>query len=122
MANIRLACKNQKISNGREGIVKSLSAKSIYVISNNYILRKIDEEIILVPLKVRRARGKNEAEMVTFSDTGKDIVQRIDGKKTIGRIISELEDKYNCSEDQMKEDLREFFSELSDKKIIKKIK
>ena len=102
--------------------MKSLSAKSIYVISNNYILRKIDEEIILVPLKVRRARGKNEAEMVTFSDTGKDIVQRIDGKKTIGRIISELEDKYNCSEDQMKEDLREFFSELSDKKIIKKIK
>lgn len=83
---------------------------TVFVPSEDIVVREIEGELILVPI----AAGVGDAEdaIFTFNDTGREIWQRLDGKRTIQQVIVELQALYDAPAGGIAEDVSGLVSEL----------
>ena len=90
--------------------------KKIYTVSENVVARKIEDEIVIVPIIA--GIGSMDDDLYTLNNTGKAIWEPIDGKRClfdIGRILS---DRYDAPLAQILTQTQELISTLLEKGIL----
>lgn len=89
--------------------------KNVYNKSEDFILRKIENETYLIPLKY----VSEEEPLYGLNKTGLIIYEKIDGKKTIEKITDEVSQKNGC--ECPKGYVEGFLSELEKEGIVNKV-
>ncbi len=91
-----------------------ISAKKIFMPSDDIVAREIQGEVIIVPL----AAGLTdmEDELYTLNETGRAIWKLMDGRRTLQQIIDDLSQEFESEE--IGDDVRDFVGELLKKRIL----
>lgn len=90
--------------------------EKVYKVSEDVVARKIEDEIIIVPLA--SGIGDMEDELFTLNATGEAIWDRLDGNKSLKDIVADLSAEYENSEKSIEEDVVGFVQELSIRGIV----
>jgi hypothetical protein len=88
----------------------------VYFPSADVVVRKIEGETIIIPIVA--GIGDLEDDLYTLNETGQAIWEKMDGKKSIQTIISELGAEYNESVELIQKDVVGIIGELARRKII----
>ncbi len=94
----------------------SVDINSIYVLSENVVMRKIEGETIIVPIAA--GIGDLEDELYTVNPTGDAILSLLDGKKTLNDVVNYLSSEYEADKEELKADVTGFANELFRRKIL----
>jgi hypothetical protein len=89
---------------------------SVYAPSEDVVAREIEGEIIIVPLVA--GIGDMEDELFTLNETGKTIWSRLDGKKSLNDIVTELAAEFAAQPDEIAEDVTGFVGELVKRRML----
>lgn len=88
----------------------------IYTPTENIVAREIEGEIIIVPLV--SGMGDTDDELFTLNETGRAIWGKLDGVRSLRRIIDELSTEYESSEGEIEADVLGIIEELYKRKMI----
>lgn len=88
----------------------------IYQHSCKVVAREIEGELIIVP--IASGIGDMEDALFTLNETGKAVWNKLDGKKTLKNILSELVSEFDAPADEIKIDLLGITEELLKRKIL----
>jgi hypothetical protein len=91
--------------------VSEVTLDSICVPSDNVVAREIEGEIIIVPLVT--GIGNADDELYTLNSTGHELWGRLDGRKTLGDIVRELEEEFSAAPGGISADVLGFASEMA---------
>ena len=86
------------------------SLKTYYKTSDQVVTRKIEEDLIIVPLN--EGIGDLDAEMFSLNTTGTAVWEKLDGTKSLDTIITEIAQDFDISYDQIKDDVVEIVGQL----------
>jgi hypothetical protein len=89
---------------------------SVYAPSENIVARKIEGELIIVPLVA--GIGDLEDELFSLNETGKAIWDRLDGKKRLKDVLGELSAEFDAPTGEIEKDLIGLVDELSRRKLL----
>jgi hypothetical protein len=97
-----------------------MSAKTkldqIYTISEDLVARKVQGELIIIPLS--SSISKANEELFTLNYTAQAIWEKLDGKRTLSRITEELCREFSISKPAVIKNVLGFTEELYKKKMI----
>ena len=96
-------------------VVKS-SPHSIYVPSDDIVVREIEGDLIIVPLV--SGIGDMEDDLFTLNETGRAIWNKLNGKNSLKDVVSELSLEFEDPQTDMGEDVIGFVEELLKRRII----
>jgi len=97
---------------------KEVRLDCVYVPSRHIVARDIEGELIIVPLV--SGIGDLEDELFTLNETGRAIWDRLDGKKKLSEIVSELCEEFEGDEKEIESDVLGLTNELLKRKIVVK--
>jgi hypothetical protein len=83
----------------------------IYKKNPNMVARKIEDEIILVPIK--RKADELEAIYNLNNEVSVRIWELINGRRTLGQIRDNILSEFEVSQERLERDLKEFIEDLS---------
>lgn len=87
-----------------------LDQETVCAPSEDIVVREIEGELILIPIVA--GVGDAEGAIFTFNDTGRDIWEKLDGKRTVRQVAQELSSKYVTSIENIEMDVIGLVSEL----------
>jgi len=93
-----------------------IKLEQIYAISEDVVVREIDDEIIIIPIV--SGIGDMEDELYSMNPTGKAILQKIDGERTLTQIAQDLSETYDASMDDIKQDVLGVVGELVKRRML----
>ncbi len=93
-----------------------INPESIYIPSSKVVTRKIEDEIIIVPIEDGFA-DLNDA-MFSLNETGQAVWEKLDPNKSVENICSDLVDEFNEAYEKIKKDVVALLDELYEKKLI----
>jgi hypothetical protein len=93
-----------------------INLSSVYKTSEEIVVREIEGELIIVPLTA--GIGDMEDELFTLNETGRAIWGKLDGKKSMVKIIEKLTEEFNAPSEDIKKDVLGFAQELLKRNII----
>ena len=96
-----------------------ITLRQVYTISEDVVVREIEDELIIVP--IASGIGDMEDELYSMNETGKAILLKIDGEKSLNQIIHELFETYNAPVEQIKQDVLGLMGELIKRKMLRTI-
>jgi len=82
-----------------------------YAPSGDVVAREIEGELIIVP--VTAGIGDADDELYTLNETGKDVWNRLDGRRSLNEIILELAAEYDAEEGVIAGDVVGLVEELA---------
>jgi hypothetical protein len=88
----------------------------IYVPSGDVVAREIEGELIIVPLV--SGIGDIEDELFTMNETGKAIWNKLDGKKSLKKVVEELSEEFEASAAEIKKDVAGLVEELLKRRMV----
>jgi len=94
----------------------TISGEAVYAVSEDVVAREIEGEIIIVPLVA--GIGDLEDELFTLNETGKAIWAKLDGRRTLNEVISELSAEYQEEPDEIETDVLGLVTELARRKML----
>jgi len=94
----------------------TISGEAVYAVSEDVVAREIEGEIIIVPLVA--GIGDLEDELFTLNETGKAIWAKLDGRRTLNEVISELSAEYQAEPDEIETDVLGLVTELARRKML----
>jgi hypothetical protein len=94
----------------------SIIPESVCFPSDDVVSREIEGELIIVP--IASGIGDAEDELYTLNDTGREIWQRLDGKRTLREVAEDISAQYTAPVDQITRDVLGLMTELSRRKIV----
>ena len=94
----------------------ALTLDKVCVPSEDVVAREIEGEIVIVPLA--SGIGDMEDELYTLNETGKAIWGRLDGKRSLSQIASELAAEYSAPAADIERDVLGLVGELARRKMI----
>ncbi|MFZ1042380.1 MAG: PqqD family protein [Anaerolineales bacterium] len=94
----------------------SLTLQSICTPSENIVARKIEGEIVIVPLV--SGIGDADDELYTLNPTGQAIWQKMDGSHTLAQIVEELSTEYHSTRAEIEQDILGLVGELVRRKMV----
>ena len=97
-----------------------LNLDSVYIPSDDIVARKIQGEIIIVPLV--SGIGDMEDELYTLNETGKAVWEKLDGQKPLKDIAKELIEEYEAPEGEIEKDVIGLVQELHKRKMVVEVK
>jgi hypothetical protein len=89
---------------------------AVYAPSEDIVARSIEGELIIVPLAA--GIGDLEDELFTLNETGKAIWDRLDGKKKLRDVLTELLAEFEAPEREIEQDLIGLVDELLRRRIL----
>ena len=89
---------------------------SAYIPSEDVVAREIEGELIIVPLVA--GIGDMEDELFTLNETGREIWNRLDGKRTLSDIVKELSVKFEQTAEGIEMDVIGFAEGLLKRGIL----
>ncbi len=93
-----------------------LSLDAVCVPSEDVVARKIECEIVIVPLVA--GIGDAEGELYTLNPTGQAIWQNLDGRRTLKDVAALLSKEFNAPLSELENDVLGFASELARRGIL----
>lgn len=96
-----------------------ISVDFCYAPSDDIVAREIEGELIIVPLV--SGIGDAEDDLFTLNDTGRDIWDKLDGKKSLNAIIEELSSEYEAPEGEIEQDVMGLMGELLKRRMIAEV-
>ena len=88
----------------------------IYVHSEDVVAREIEGELIIVPLV--SGIGDAEDELFTLNETGKAIWEKLDGKKTLKKVVEELSEEFEAPAGEIEKDVIGIGEELLKRRML----
>lgn len=98
---------------------ETMDPSSIYAPSEDLVAREIEGELVIVPI-TSEVGGEDDA-FFSLNEIGKEIWDRLDGKKSLKDIVSELSGEFQGSIDEIESDVAGFISELLRRNMLSKI-
>jgi hypothetical protein len=96
--------------------VVSLTAASVVRVSDDVVARRIEGEIIIVPLAA--GIGDLEDELYTLNPTGQAIWDLLDGSRSLGEIAAELGCAYTAGAGEVERDVIGLVGELVRRRML----
>ena len=93
-----------------------VNSNSVFSVSTDVVARTIDEEMIIVPIAAGIADADDELFML--NETGREIWNRLDGKKTVQEIIVELKKTFSDPEVQLETDVLGWIDQLVQRRFL----
>jgi hypothetical protein len=87
-----------------------------YTPSQDVVAREIEGEMIIVPLTA--GIGDMEDELFTLNETGRAIWNRLDGRKTLKDIVSDLCAEFDAPATEITQDVTGFTAELLKRRML----
>lgn len=84
--------------------------------SEDVVAREIEGELIIVPLAA--GIGDTEDDLYTMNETGKAIWTRLDGKRTLRAVSTELAAEFDAPPGEIENDVLGLVSELVRRKML----
>ena len=84
--------------------------------SEDVVAREIEGELIIVPLAA--GIGDAEDDLYTMNETGKAIWARLDGKRTLRDVSTELAAEFDAPPGEIEKDVLELMTELMRRKMV----
>lgn len=107
----------RKCSSAREELaVDIVKPTAIYVLSEELVTREIEGELILIPLV--SDNNSFGAELFTVSETGKSILDKLDGRKNLYDVVEELSVQFDSSSGELEKDVIKFVAELMNRNLV----
>jgi hypothetical protein len=91
-----------------------------YVASEDVVARQIEDEFLLVP--IASGIGDMEDALYTLNETGRQIWQKLDGKKTVNALVDELVEEYDAPREAISKDVCGILAELVKLNMVLKIR
>lgn len=88
----------------------TINLKVCYKTSDQVVTRKIEEELIIVPLN--KGIGDLDAEMFSLNTTGTAIWDKLDGTKDLDTIVTEIAQEFSVSYARIKKDVIKIVEQL----------
>ena len=88
----------------------AINLKTYYKTSDKVVTRKIEENLIIVPLN--EGIGDLDAEMFSLNITGTAVWEKLDGTKSLDTVIAETAQEYHISYGKIKDDVIEIVNQL----------
>lgn len=89
---------------------------SVYALSEDVVARNIEGELIIVPLT--SGIGDMEEGIYTLNETGKAILENLDGKKSLCEIVEVLRAEFEAKPGEIEEDVLGLMEELLKRRIV----
>ncbi len=86
------------------------SLQEIYRQDDSIVSRRIEDEVILVPIRQNVADLES---IYTLNEVGAHIWEQIDGQRTTTEILALTVEEFEVSEEEAQKDLAEFIEQLS---------
>jgi hypothetical protein len=80
-----------------------ISLDAVYAISEDVVAREIEGELIIVPLVT--GIGDMEDELFTLNETGREIWDRINGRRRLQEVVQELSAEYQAEPGEIEVDV-----------------
>ena len=93
-----------------------INLDKIYKPSEDVVAREIQGEFIIIP--ITNGVGDSEDAIFTLNETGKAVWDKLDGKKTLKSIGSELAKEFDAPLEEIEKDILGITSELLKKKML----
>jgi len=90
----------------------------IYKKSKKVVAREIAGEIIIIPLTATN----EENILFSVNEIGKVVYEKIDGKKSVDKIVAELSVEFKGDRKKIKKDVINFLRELEEHNIIEVVR
>jgi hypothetical protein len=90
--------------------MKKLRLDMIFTHSDDVVAREIDGALIIVPLTA--GVGDMEDDLFSLNETGTEIWNLLDGRKTLKEAVAVLEKKYRGGPDEIERDVAGIVEEL----------
>ena len=87
-----------------------IQLNGVYVPTDNIVARKIEDEIVIVPLTA--GIGDMEDELFTLNQTGRAIWDRLDGRRSLKEIAAALHGEFEAPLRDIEGDVVGFVGEL----------
>ncbi len=89
---------------------------AIYAPSEDVVARRIEDELIIVPLAA--GIGDMEDELFTLNETGVIIWECLDGRKCLKDVVKEISQEFDASVEEITKDIIGFVEELLRRKML----
>lgn len=93
-----------------------VNMNAAYRPSENVVARKIEDEIIIVPLTA--GVGESEDDLYTLNDTGKEVWGLLNGSLTLNEVVNRLSNQYEAPESTIERDVTALVAELLQRRIL----
>ena len=94
----------------------TMSMDAVYAPSEDVVARKIEGELIIVPLVA--GIGDMEDELFTLNETGRAIWNRLDGRATLDGVVTALAEDYDAEPGELKRDVLGLMEELVRRRML----
>ena len=93
-----------------------ITRDTVCVPSEDIVAREIEGEMIIVPLV--SGVGDADDEIYALNETGKAILRKLDGVRTLGQVAETLAEEFTSSGDELDSDVLGFATEMIRRKIL----
>ena len=100
-------------------MISEITPEQVYTISEDVVVREIEGELIIVP--IASGIGDMENELYTMNETGRAILQKLDGKRTLAQIAQDLTEDYETQLAEIERDVLGLVNELVKRRMLTKI-
>jgi hypothetical protein len=97
--------------------MERISKDSVYGISEDVVAREAGGDIVIVPLTAEVAGPENA--MFTLNRTGQAVWKKLDGRKTLGEIATELAGEFRAPLETVEQGVLKLAADLASRKIIR---
>lgn len=98
---------------------KQITKDAVYAVSDGVVARKIENEIILIPIDID-IRDK-ESELFALNPAAQVIWKRLNGKKSLKDIIADLVAEFDSPAGVIEKDVIALVKELLKRKLLVKV-
>nr|NJM04204.1 PqqD family protein [Desulfobacula sp.] len=96
-----------------------IDLESIYIPSSKVVARKIEDELIIIP--IQNGLADLDDSMFSLNATGQAVWEKLAPNRTVSFVCSSLADEFNASFEEVKNDVLLLLNQLFQKKLIVKI-
>ncbi len=97
-------------------MAQRINIHSIYAPSDDVVVRKIEGELIIVPLAA--GIGDMEDELFALNKTGQAVWDKLDGKTHLKKVIAELSAEFEASGAEIEKDVIGLLKELLKRRMV----
>ena len=100
-------------------MTEKITVSAYYKISDKIVVREIDGELIIIP--IASGIGKSEDDLYSLNETGKAILDKLDGKHSVKEIVNALSSEYKGSVQEIEKDVVGVMTEMLKRNIVAKV-
>jgi hypothetical protein len=96
--------------------MKNIRMDMVFSHSSDVVSREIDGALIIVPLT--SGVGDMEDDLFSMNETGTEIWNMLDGKKTVQEVVEALVRQYRAEPDEIEQDVAGIVAELLKRRML----